>query len=312
MTVKTGPTEALQSITDKRRALESLINIACGVENQQAALNELALAARPSQDFPAKLANYFKAMETRTKDEDSTSLLQKLDKIEETIAQSVEQILILANVDVNELRDQEVENLDIDTFQSFIEEFKRRTNTSLGLRYLLNRRGVAIAPIKIPIQQQTLNQKITSLKKKEKACVKQIRSEIQSIIKDTQTILATSNLPEEMEKELRNVNKAMQVNIAHLDSGGNVTDIPNVFECVVLESKSVSEFSVGENKELEPISQPAQNKAEQSTSNDDTPKPSPISKPPEQAKSNWWIFKKWLSSPWSTSWRSLKEKYGGK
>lgn len=316
---KPATTEALNSIKHKRKALESLINIACSVENQQAALSELSLAAKPSQEFPKKVVDYFKAIEERSKETDSTALLQKMDKVEEAISRSVEKILLLAKVDVNKLRDAELANLDIETFQNFIGDFKRRTNTSLALRYILKKRGMAIAPIKLPIQQETISVQIEALKEKEKRCVKQIRSEIQKIIKDTKTALSIPDLPEAIKTELSNVEKAMQVNITHLDQGGSASTIPNVFETIVLESSSPidhedeskneneSEFDGEQSQSNQPATAPSKNQETE-------PKPPKIKAGANEIKhtpkSNWWIFKKWLSSPWATSWRSLKKKYG--
>ena len=308
-TKQTNATEAFQTITDKRKALESLINIATGIESQQGALSELALAARPSQNFPPKLINYFKALEKSLKDQDSTNLLQKLEKVEEAISKSVKKILMLASIDVNKLRNNEIENVDVTAFRKFVDEFKRKTNTSLGLRLVLKKRGLAIAPIQIPIKQEVINQQIDALKEKEKKCIKQVRSEIQAIIKDTQSMLKMDGLPDQMKTELESVNKAMQVNIEHLDQGGSISTIPNVFETVVLES----------NLPQEPTEKPADdsreedNESAQQTSEESetAKKPSaPYIAPSQTPKSNWWIFKKWLSSPWKTSWRSLKEKYG--
>jgi len=308
--------EALQSLTDKRKALESLIKIAGGIESQHSALNELALAARPSQEFPAKVVNYFKVMEKSLDGHDSTKLLQKLEKIEETISKSVERILALARVDINKLRDNEIDNIDVSVFSKFIDEFKRRTNTSLGLRLILKKRGLAIAPIQIPIKQETINAQIEALKEKENRCVKQIRSEIQSIIKDTQSMLKEDQLPDAIRKELENVSRAMEVNIEHLDKGGSVSEIPNVFEVIVLESSPsitpesgvLEEPDTQEKSYAQEESDSYESEDAQHESTSEAPK-AKTEEEPISPKSSWWIFKKWLSSPWSTSWSSLKKKY---
>ncbi|WP_196139011.1 hypothetical protein [Aliikangiella sp. G2MR2-5] len=306
--------DALSTITEKRRALESLIKIAASVENQQSALSELALAAKPSQEFPAKVVSYFAAIEKRLKDTDSTGLLHKLETIEKKIGSSVNKILKLAKIDINKLRDSELENINIESFGQFIDDFKRRTNTSLALRFILKKRGMAIAPIKLPIQQETVNEQIAFLKEKEIQCVKQVRKEIQAIIKDTSAILLQPNLPEPMKEELEQVNKAMLVNLEHLDRGGTVKSLPNVFEIVTLETESYDSGEVNERT-------PPEDNRETQEKVDEQPEPeqktesrkkevkAKTEEPEKEIKSYWWIFKKWLSSPWSTSWRSLKAKY---
>ena len=299
MSTETTATEAFKSITDKRLALESLINIASSVNGQQLALNQVALAARPSQDFPAKSVKFFKKVEERLADTDTTGLIHKLEKVEQSIERAIGKILELAKVDVNQLRDEQLSNIDVETFTNFIDEFKRRTQNSLAIQYVLRKRGVAIAPFHLPIPQEAIGEQIEQLKQKEKKCVKQIRGEIQSIISDTQNMLLIGNLPEGMEAELVNVKKAMEVNIAHLDKGGSVTEIPNVFEIVVLETKTVAPV-----KAEEPLSQPDMSAKNTSTSDQK------MEEKELPQKSFWWMLKTWLSSPWSTSWKSIKRKHG--
>ncbi|MCW9016176.1 MAG: hypothetical protein OQJ89_04365, partial [Kangiellaceae bacterium] len=228
-------------------------------------------------------------------------LISKLDKVEQSVVRAISKILALTNIDVNKLRDEQLSNIDIDTFTSFIDEFKRRTQNSLAIRYVLRNRGVAIAPFHLPIPQEEISEQIEQLKQKEKKCIKQIRSEIQTIIGDTKDMLLVDNLPEGMQEELINVRKAMEVNIAHLDKGGSVVDIPNVFEIIVLETKTVA-----------PIAEEEPSPSEESSTKTPSPVIETATETKQQPKSFWWMLKTWLSSPWSTSWKSIKRKYGQK
>ncbi|TQV80011.1 hypothetical protein [Aliikangiella coralliicola] len=299
--------KTLQTITDKRLALEKLINIACSVQNQHKALSEVALAAKPSQEFPKKTVAYFKAIEKHMAEIDSAGLLQKLEVVEGAISQSIKKLIRLAKINVSQLRNDEISHIDIDTFKHFIDDFKRRTQTSLALRFILKKRGMAIAPFKLPLSQESIAEQIDTLKEKERGCVKQIRSEIQSIIEDTQNLLLSDQLPSEIRLELENVQTAMAVNIKHLDNGGSVDEIPNVYEVITLES----EPAYGE--ELAPqemVDEPEPDNKKTERQAEIKPETQPHQKAPRpQPKSFWWLLKTWLTSPWSTSWQSIKEKY---
>ena len=322
MTVKAS--KAIQQITEQRQALESLIRIAQGVHNQQSALSELALAARPSQDFPKSVLNYFAAVEKKMADTPIPEVLKKIEAIESVTERDLSQIIYLATLDVHALRANQIEsaqleNIDVAYFTDAINNFKRRTQTALAMRVLLKKRGVAIQPFKLSVSQETLNQKIQDLKQKEIQCIQQIRLEINQIIDDTSLLLEQDSFSEEMKQSLRAVRRAMKINLRHLDEGGSVNDIPNVFEIVTLESGPSSEFPLSKDPDthnvvteessgkipIQPVKDKSATAKQKPTIKQSQPPPAKKQVP----RSYWWIFKLWVTSPWKTSWRSLVNKY---
>lgn len=311
MTLKVSDT--IQHITDQRQALESLIRIAQSVHNQQSALSELALAARPSQDFPPKVLQYFAAVEKRLGDIPVPDILKKIETIEAITEQDLSKIVYLATLDVNQLRANQIqspqlENIDVAYFADAIANFKRRTQTALAMRVMLKKRGVGIQPFNIPISQEKLGREIQALKEKEVKCVTQIKQEIKLIISDTKSLLNQQSLSEEIRKNLTEVIVGMRVNLKHLNAGGLVTNIPNKFEIVTLESAPTNDIT--ETKETESNYQ-----ATEQTEKEKQPAQASISEPATQessknySRSYWWIFKRWILSPWKTTWRSLVKKH---
>ncbi len=233
-----------------------------------------------------------------------------------------------------QLRSEQLTNLSVDDFVGAIGNFKRRTQTAMALRFLLKERGVAIAPFSLAVPQESIFDHIEALKEKEKGCVKQIRKEIVSIIKDSDVMIQSASFTEGMRKDILKVRQAMQVNLEHLDSGGSVSDIPNVFETVVMQSVSaepivmeelVAEFDskssskpvkrtktakeeAASNENSNKAHQ-AQDKAEPKTQNKAEPKTQNKAEPKTQNKpeSFWGLVKIWLASPWNVSWRSIKK-----
>jgi len=293
-----------QLITDKRAALEVLINIASGIYQQQAALNDLSIVARPSQDFSKKTADYFRDIKKALAEESVPEVISKLDKIEKSIDHSLSRILKLSSIDINLLRQKQVDNLDVDGFTKAINHFKKKTQNSMALRYVLQQRGVVIAPFKLPIPQEGIHEQIEELKQKENQCVIQIKEEINIIIEDTAVLLRQTEYSDEMKAEIANVNQAMQVNLHHLEQGGSVIDIPNVFEIITLESPKCAESNELNNLESQqhsPVSQPIKPP-------DISDKKLDTKRVVQAEKQTFWsLLKKWLSSPWSTSWASLKD-----
>lgn len=301
------------TIASKRQALESLIKITSGIHNQQTALNDLALAAKPPQIFSEKVVAFFDEIKRRLKDVSVSEIIQKLEAIEAVTQRTFDDIIQLTSLDINQLRDNQIESMDIEGFSDAIDNFKRRTQTALAFRILLQNRGVAIQPFKLPISQEDVAEQIDILKQKEHQCVEQVKQEINSIIEDTNSLLRQS-LPEEMLSELRTVKRAMNANLNHLSKGGLITEIPHSFEVISLESEQPDFFT--EESETEPSSEIVKSESnEDATSEELSKTPDKCSKEPNTdnnethlKQSFWQLLKAWLLSPWSTSWRSLKEK----
>ncbi len=302
--------EQYQLVTDKRSALEKLINIATGVHDQQIALNNLSIATRPSQNFPEKSAKYLKIITRHLGDDSVEDIVKKLDIIEAIIQKALVQILHFTGIDVNSLRDNQIKNIDIEFFSKFIDNFKRRTETSLALRYVLHQRGVAIAPCKLHISQGEIREQVVLLKQKEQQCVEQIKLEINTIIHDTCLIITQTGISDEIKNELANVHQAMLINLEHLNNGGSITEIPNVFEIITLQLESPTDESNTSNGDA-----PSDNRE---SSDNNTVLPTEASASEKQdtgpdhkpGKISFWRHVKiWLTSSWSTSWSSIKKQH---
>lgn len=302
--------EQYQLVTDKRVALEKLINIATGVHDQQTALNNLSIATRPSQTFPEKAAKYLKSITKHLGDDSVEDIVKKLDTIEAIIQKALVQILHLTEIDVNSLRDNQIKNIDVKRFSTSIDDFKRRTHTSLALRYVLHQRGVVIAPCKLHISQGEIREQVVLLKQKEQQCVEQIKLEINTIIHDTSLIITQKGISDEVKNDLANVHQAMLVNLEHLKNGGSITEIPNVFEIITLQlepptdepgtanADAPSDKGESSDNNTEPPTE-ASSSEQQDTGPDD--KPGKIS--------FWRHLKIWLTSSWGTRWSSIKKQH---
>jgi hypothetical protein len=119
------------------------------------------------------------------------------------------------------------------------------------------------------MSQEDIYDQVENLKRKEQQCVEQIKSEINSIIHDTHLIIIQESVSDEIKDELAKVHQAMIVNLEHLDKGGAINEIPNVFEVITLalEQPTPEQFSDQNTEADNP-----QN--EQNTSGKDNPNPS--------------------------------------
>jgi hypothetical protein len=287
--------EQISQLTQKRLALESLISITCSVQIQQQSLLELSAIARPSQEFPEKLINYIQTLKQRIGGLSASEIIQRLDAIENVMAKGMDHILQLVEINVSDLRDEQLDAISIDEFIDAIGNFHRRTQTAVALRYLLIEQGVAIAPFSLSVPQETIGLHIEQLRSKENDCRAQIRTEIKAIIADSKSMLEDEAFSEAMKEQIIKVNQAMQVNLEHLDAGGKVKDIPNVFETIVLESEIVETV-----EPTIPIAEKQDASSNATLENKNIPPAEPLT----------FIQKLnlWLSSPWRVSWKTITTK----
>ncbi len=301
------PTSQLSVLTKKRLALESLIRITVSIQTQQQSLQELSVIARPSQDIPVKLISHIKLLSEKLGNLSVSEIIQRLEAIERVMTKGLNRLLSFVQVDPNQLRDELLEDPTIDNFVDAIGNFKRRTQTAVALRFLLNDRGVAIAPFSMDIPQESIFEHIETLKIKEKHCVKQIRKEIVDIMKISEKMIQDKSFSDAMKSDIIKVQQAMQVNLEHLDSGGKINELPNVFETIVLESP-VSESLLIEEPvgDLKIPSEQAVNKEPAKNIQQPIRKKNNL-ETQREPKSFWGSIKIWLSSPWKVSWRSIRK-----
>jgi len=125
----------------KQQRLAVLIRTALGINRHTAALEDLLLS-RPSQSFPAKVSQYMALLEAKTSTLSDPQLSLQADKYEsacqrllQSLRQSVQQAQRL-------LTDEHQQEDFPEQIKERFKQFKRFTQTAVGLRALLQERPV--------------------------------------------------------------------------------------------------------------------------------------------------------------------------
>ena len=307
MTSSQQNTDALKSLSDKRHALESLIKITASIQEQQKSLLELSAASNTKQDFPVSMMSHINILRDKIGNIPITDLLQKLETIEKVTESNLAHIIQLVDVEPDDLNDGSSE-FSVDEFIERIANFKRHTQTSIGLRLILKERNVAIAPFRLPIPQAELNQHIRTLRQKEKRCIKRVRRDIVEIIKDSAKIVSDDSISEQMRECINQIKSEMEDNLTHLDNGGKIDELPTKIENHVLESEIELQVEIfqatSDDEKINLNDNPEINKDE----NNSIEKNAVLDDQRRKRKlSRWQVFNLWLSSPWNVSWNSLKK-----
>ncbi|MGV6852556.1 MAG: hypothetical protein ACWA5R_10325 [bacterium] len=290
----------LQEITDKRHALERLIKIAISIQNQQQSFEDLSIIALPSQTIPQGIIDSIVEPSEELLSLDSSELQLRLEKLEEVTLITLNKVLALADLNPDELSHDELKNISIEGFLELTEDFEKRVRSALSLRHLLKQKQIHVAPFKLPVSQESVKDKIDQLKADEKKCVDRIKNEIADVIADTSKLLKYPDLSKEMRNELESVKQAMQVNLNHLELGGDVRTIPNVFEIITLETPGFEE-----QKESELKNRKEQEKQEIKKTREVLAKKIEQESLTKKKQGFWAHLKAWLFSPKDVKWKEL-------
>jgi len=310
MTSNQQNTDALKNLSEKRHALESLIKITVSIQKQQKSLLELSAASSTTQAVPARMMSHINLLKEKIGNIPVTDLLQKLEKIEKVTKANLEQIIQLVEVEPEELNtsssNSNSNEFSVNEFIARISNFKRHTQTSIGLRLILKGRNVAITPFRLPIPQAELNQHIRTLKQKEKRCIKRVRKDIVEIIKDSSKIIADELISEQMRECIIQIKEEMEGNLTHLDNRGKIDELPTKIVSPVLESEINLQVKIQKIDTDEGVTDLG-NETKQEKPNHMNKSEVLVNSTKKQKLSMWQVFKLWLTSPWNVSWSSLKE-----
>ena len=277
-----------QLIEKKRQMLASLIRVAQGVNKHTQGLEDVLLLAKPSQTYPPKIDQYITILEKKTASLNEEQLSQQAKKYDNRCKVLINTLLKA----VEQTQKQIEENQDIESFseeiQQQLHDFKNMTQTAVGLRAILQKRGIILPPVHFGFPQEWVAEQIDSLQETNRALRSRIKTLALEMIIDVKCMLKRENLSPVLRDGLTYVESSMQENLNHLKSGGNIDKLPYEFESLSITSIPESRFqpeSEHESKEKE----------------EDEEKVIPGKKPLSFINK----IKLWLSSSWKTRWRDL-------
>lgn len=275
-----------QLIENKRQMLASLIRVAQGVNKHTQGLEHVLLLARPSQTFPPKIDQYIKLLEGKTSLLSDAELSQQSEKYDTRCKQLINTLLDV--VDHTQM-DGEQERVSFsEEMQQQFKEFKNKTQTAVGLRAMLKKRGVTLSPVHFGFPQEWISEQIDTFHKTNIALRARIKTLAMELIVDVKQLQKNKTLSPVLREGLSYAESSMQENLSHLKKGGSIETLPHEFESLVITSmpetpKGTVYHSDPNENEAVPVALFAEKK-----------QLSFIAK-----------VKLWLSSSWQTRWRDL-------
>jgi len=153
-----------------------------------------------------------------------------------------------------------------DDYHEYVNDFKKKSQTSITLRIALKSRKVMTKAFSLPVPESFVEQQIITLDVREKECRKVIKANITSLQNDVQEMMNRTNCPEEIKEILTKVDSDLKLNAEHFNSGKDIEEMPMIYESIELSAAPQVIEEMEEQKpeiKVEKNTEPAQPKTQE-------------------------------------------------
>ncbi len=223
----------LDNLAKSKALLASAIDIVRYLERIQRSLETVAVLGADAHRIPADAKRFFLKLGNKVTQLPAHKLRAYLAKLDELIRADLDRIVAIADGAASpDLLDDAsaLFGLDEDAVKKLINEFERRTRTSVSMRVLMIRRGLQVEVLVIPIAEEMLQQRIEKLDEREKECTGVVQNEIVAMRDDIDLILSSHQCGEALQQQLQVVREELEQNLEHLRAGKSIDALPFPFE----------------------------------------------------------------------------------
>jgi hypothetical protein len=286
----------LDILNVKRSALEQSLHIASLIERLNRSLEATMVAKRPGGNLPSEALRYYEGLDELSRSLPAPLLKKRISSLSEEVQQGFGHILyltrLLKGVEPSAESDSDVSDVD-----KFLDRFARHSARLVGMRVALYKKGESSEALKLVIPTESLNRRLQSVNNLERHCRHKVRNEIKTLRHDTQQMLKAPNLGGSMRERLKAVLDDLQTSLQHIETGGDISEIPVMVETISwdtapVSTKELSELLRGEKVEEIPVEEITITATADTT---DTPEP---------AFSETLHY--WLNTPLNVSWDMVK------
>ncbi len=232
------PSKELRVLRSKKETLQNVIKIARALARLHQGLQAVLLLGRASSKVPKHAVRFYDALSEDVKHLPANVLQQDLKAVDRLVRQDFDSILAIA--DANETHFPmgtpqavaESQSQDEARVHKMLDEFRRRAQTAVCLRVILRERGIATAPLALPVPEPVLQKQIEVLEKKETHYKVKIRTDVLAMKADVEALLENTAFPDAIKGELKQTQLGLQLDLEHIDAGKDLDDLPFPIEAV--------------------------------------------------------------------------------
>ena len=282
-------TSDIARIEQKREVLQQIIEIAKAIENMQESLDSVLTLGLPSADMPECALALYETVSENLKSLPVNKLKEYQQNLERIVKNQLNTILGYAGVDFESDDGVELLTLSSDgggqSPLDLLEDFRRTAQTTVSLRVLLRKRGVATPGSQLPVPKKVIEHQLEDLKVQEGRQRERVKEKIGEMRDDIQGMIDNPAYPEGMKAMLHGVQDNLTADLQRLEAGAALNQLSFVAETEEIVATDLAAADTGievEEIEIQALDDPSE-------------KPG-LSQ----------VASRWLNSPWDVSWEEAK------
>lgn len=239
-TTDSSSADKLALISSQRSALKQIIKISLSIRKMQQGLEAAQLLGKSTSEIPSTYLKKFDTLKSGISDQPNDKLEQSLEILDKYINSALDKVVDIVNQGESSLSEHDSSSGTIDDINNSIhqelDDFRRKSQTAVVIRLLLRERGIKTQGLVFGIPQDDIASKIFDLNKKEKIYRKTIQTEINTMSKYVNHVLADPELPDNVRTEMQATKDSLQKNLEYLLAGKRIENMPIVFEMIEMSS----------------------------------------------------------------------------
>ncbi|MCG8428818.1 MAG: hypothetical protein MI754_15800 [Chromatiales bacterium] len=274
---------SLKAIEQRRLLLRRVVAVARAVQQMKKGLKAVLFLGVPADKLPGDVRRFFKGVAGQLKRQSTDKVLDYIERLERLIKQDLDLVIHYSEMDL-----EQVDEIDLpDDTLNLLREFKRRAQTSVSLRMLLQKRGVSVPEPAVSLPVEKIRERLDDLETKEKIQRKKAVEQMRLMQEDLTRMMKEPGYTEEMKKVFSTVIAGLERDLKAIASGISLDKLPFSFEQVDNpRAKQPVDY-------IDPAAKPIVEKTAEQASE------------PQQEG----FFKRlirWLNTPWSVTWERIK------
>ena len=235
---RVSPTTELEIINRKRAALQNLVKITTTLNRLHQGLHSVVLLGKSVAEIPGKIVEKFNSLKQKLDTQPTDRLKNTLTSTEIKIQSDIKHVLEISQKSNEQLSRQLGSEGDMlldslnDNIHQYVDDFKKKGQTSVALRIALKARNVMIRAFKLPIPEAVIEKQLVELDQREIECRQKINTDIDDIEHDIQSLMSREDCPEELREKLILIASNLKENKEHIASGKQIEDMPILYESI--------------------------------------------------------------------------------
>ena len=318
-------TQELRLLERKRQALIRVVRLTSSLEKLRQGYEAMLHLGQKDNPLPISAVKLFDQLGRKVRNLSDTDIKLRLGGLDKRVLLSQQQV---GNA-LTELIDPNCTDLQIETVSQQIRDFQRLTHTDIALRVLMGKRRLEVPPLKLAFPLAELKAKISEVTHQERDCRAKVSERIDAIRVDLQRIVYSGLCSAAQKSVLEAMDEALKENIAHINAGNSIEELPTPVEDFELETVANYQVEpaplkpeplpqpivdeqpatgetagVGEGQSLAANTPPSKVATPQSLKSTPATQSSSLKDAAKPPRSGWIKrFQVWLSTPWDVSWK---------